>query len=72
MKSQKQFRIYGKPPKGTRFAAMDWHRGCQSKNLMFATIFSASEAAKIRAELPELHKQNNGWSFELRAIKGSF
>ena len=72
MKSQKQFRIYAKEPGSTRFAPMDWRAGHQVINVIFATIFNASEAAKIRAELPELHKQNTGWRFELRTIKGSF
>tara|TARA_R110000751_G_scaffold203248_1_gene307693 strand:- start:694 stop:897 length:204 start_codon:yes stop_codon:yes gene_type:complete len=65
-------RLYAKSPACARFSPMDYGRGALVGNLMRATIFSATETEKLRADLPAMHSKNPGWSFELRAIKGAF
>ena len=65
------FRLYAKSPDHpTRFQAMDWANGCTVGNLIRATVFSAAESEKIRADIPALEKGNPGWTFQLRACAG--
>lgn len=68
MKTQ-TFRLYAKQADQKRFSPMDYGAGQQVVNLIFATVFSATEAAKLKAELPALHDLNPGWSFEVRGLK---
>tara|TARA_R110002110_G_scaffold133617_1_gene316048 strand:- start:183 stop:341 length:159 start_codon:yes stop_codon:yes gene_type:complete len=49
---------------------MDWANGCTVGNLIRATVFSAAESEKIRADIPALEKGNPGWTFQLRACAG--
>tara|TARA_R100001594_G_scaffold112689_1_gene147544 strand:- start:199 stop:393 length:195 start_codon:yes stop_codon:yes gene_type:complete len=63
------FRLYAKMPGKKRFLPMDYNAGCVVINLIYATIFSKVEAAKLEKELPELEGINPGWKFEVRAIK---
>jgi len=48
---------------------MDYNAGTVVINLIYATIFSEVEAAKLEKELPELEGINPGWKFEVRTIK---
>ena len=61
-------RLYAKSPDCPRFAPMDYGRGALVGNLIRATIFSAAETEKVRADLPAMHNKNPGWAFELRAL----
>ena len=61
-------RLYAKGPRDKRFSPVDWAAGQQVINLIFASVFNATETATLKRELPELHKENPGWAFELRAL----
>ena len=62
------FRIYAKMPEKKRFLPMDYNAGTVVINLIYATIFTAKEADKLRAEIPALEELNSGWKFEVRKI----
>ena len=62
------FRLYVKFPDQTRFAPIDYKRGCTVVNLIHASIFSADERAAVERDLalPE----NEGIRWEWRKVRG--
>lgn len=62
------YRLYAKLPNAKRFAPMDYSRGVTVGNLMYATLFSQAEAAKLKAELADIEAINPGWSFQVRSV----
>ena len=63
------FILYAKTPGKKRFHPMDYNRGSVVTNRIHATLFSESEAAMIREDIPQLERMNKGWKFELRSTK---
>lgn len=61
--------LYAKTPEKNRFYPMDYSEGTIVTNRIHATLFSEQEAAKIRHDIPQLERINEGWKFELRATK---
>jgi hypothetical protein len=61
------FRLYAKYPGQKRFQPIDWSRGIQVVNLIYATLFTESEMIKVQKslDLPENHHV----SFKFRKVK---
>ena len=62
----KFFILYGKGPTNKRFRPIDCTTGERQINYLNVTIFDESEAQAIREDLPQMHEENPGWSFDLR------
>ncbi len=63
-----KYRLYAKLPGQKRFKPMDYYKGLQVTNLIYATLFTEEEAADLEAELDELEGYNPGWKFEIRKV----
>lgn len=60
-----KWRVYGKDKGQKRFAPMDLNRGIQVVNLIYASMLSDDERAKIEVKLVN---DNPDWKFEFRPI----
>jgi len=67
MSSPTYYRLYVKFPGDKRFAPVDWNRGTQVVNLIYASLFSGEE--KERLTTGDLaHPDNSQLTWEFRKV----
>jgi len=67
MSSPTYYRLYVKFPEDKRFAPVDWNRGTQVVNLIYASLFSSEE--KERLTTGDLaHPDNAHITWEFRKV----
>jgi hypothetical protein len=62
------FRLYVRWPKQKQFKPVDWRKGLQVGNLIYATVFTPEERAKVEQELQTLQAENAGMVWEWRTL----
>lgn len=61
----RNWRIYGRHGKQRTFKAMNLKEGCQTGNLIYASMLTEAEKEKVMAEIVP---QNPDWTFETRRV----
>jgi hypothetical protein len=63
------YRIYAKLPGQSKFSAMDWGKGVQVSNLIYATLIPEQNLERAKTALINLTKDYAGIKLELRDTK---
>ena len=63
------YRLYAKHETDKRFKPMDFNRGVQVTNLIYATIFDDCKYDELKKEVEFMTKMNPEYTFEIRRIK---
>jgi len=64
------YRLYVKFPEDKRFAPVDWSRGVQVINLIYASLFTAEEKERL-TNVDLAHPDNAHLTWEFRKVRNA-